>query len=500
MKVSVITPSPSERILEVIVDASAVEKAYKQAFREKQKNLKLKGFRKGNVPESLAKQYLTDAHLVRRVINIVVPPAYKEALKEQKLSPLGKPDWHLKQSERGKELIFEARLQVLPILEIKGYRGFPIHKPASKVTDEVVESAVQQRRQSAASYVTLPDGHQARFGDFAFIDYKTRHHGRLVPQGEVRNFLLEMKPEKFLPGFVDRLAGAKASEERRFSLTLPLNYADRRLAGEQVDFEVKVHQLKERQVPSLNDEFARKYTKSPDLATLRQNIRTNLEMMEERRFEEEISNSIVKSLVATIDPNSVPPQLQEGHAQLAWRAHSKNLERQGTTMEQYLSGRGITSDHFAEELRLTGLVEARLEILYRSIAAAENIVVFKKEVDQAIETQATTAGGNARQLKEQMLKDDTYKLLAYRILIGKVRKRLYELAEVVEVDTKPAAAKKRAESNGKSKASKKTPASKAKTVSAKKSPAKSKAKGSKKATIKKAKPKPKAKTAKRVKG
>lgn len=514
MKVVTQVTSPSERVLEIRVDAAEVEKAFSQAFAEKRKNLRIKGFRKGNVPDNLAKQYLNDAQLVRRVVNMLVPPAYKEALKQEKLAPLGKPDWELIQAERGKDLTFRATLHVMPILDIKGYKNFPVPRPAEPVKEEQVEATLQQRRQSAAVYQTLPEDRQARLGDFAFLDYRATHRGNPLPQGDIKNFLLEMKQEKFLPGFVDKMVGIKAQEERSFELTLPMNYADRKLAGEPVKFEVKVHQLKERLVPDLDDHFARRYTKSKDLATLRENIRANLEMQQAKRYEDEITNTIVKSLVSHIAPETVPAQLREGHAQLAWRTHSKSLERQGITMEQYLTSRSISSEHFAEELRLTGLVEARLEILYRSIAAAENVVVLKKEVDQAITAQANTTGATPALLKEQMLKDDTYKLLAYRILISKVRKRLFELADFIgeegpaaggpaagrSATEKPAAKKSAAKSAAKSKSKAKSKAkaeaetkAKAKSKSEPKAKAKAKSKSKSKAAAKaKAETKPKA--------
>lgn len=500
MKVKVKSQSPSQRVVEVTLDEARVEEAYRQAFKEKRKQLRVKGFRKGNVPNKIAKKYLTDAHLVKRVVNLLVPPAYKEALKQEKLTPLGKPDWTLLQSDRGKELIFEATLQVMPLLDIDEYKNFPVEAAPVAVDEEQVEQVLYQRRQSAAVYASLPPEHQAESGDFAFIDYHANHNGKPLPQAAVKNFLLEMKPEKFLPGFVESLLGVKAGEQRTFDLTLPLSYAERTLAGEKVEFVVKVHQLKRREVPELDDAFAKKYTKSESLQNLRDNVRKNLESQQARRREEEITNQIVRTLVSNIDPSDVPMQLQEGHARLALRTQTQNLERQGLAVEEYLKQRGISTQHFEEELRLTGLVEARLEILYRSIAAAEKIVVLKKEVDQAIINQAQASGTSAKALKTRMLEEDTYKLLAYRLLIGKVRKALFENADIVEPQpeskksSKKAAAKKKTKSKkaakkkNKAKAKSKKAAqkkTKTKTKPKTKSKSKTKTKPQKKATSKK---------------
>lgn len=478
--------SPSERVLTITVPEDQVEEAYRQAFQEKRKHLRIKGFRKGNVPDNIAKQYLSDAHLARRVINILVPPAYKQALQIHNLSPLGKPDWELKGNERGKPLLFEARLQVMPLLEIDRYKNFPIERPSRQVTTDQIEQVLYQRQQGAARYLDRSPEHQAILGDFAFIDYQAKHKGKPLPNAAVKNFLLELDHEKFLPGFVDQLVGITSGESRTFLLTLPVSYADPKLAGEEVEFEVKVHQLKERKIPDLDDAFVQQFTKLSSLDELRNTVENNLKEQLKRRTEEEIVNEIVKALVNDIHPTDVPAQLQEGHARLALRTQTAALERQGLTIEQHLADRGVSSEHFGEELSLTGLVEARLEILYRSIAAAEDIQVLKKEVDQAILAQAKANGQSPKDLKQRMLKDDTYKLLAYRLLIAKVRKALLDNAEITYLDT----ASKKNPVQAKSKKTAKTK-KKSKSKSSKKKTTKAKSKKTTSAKKKKSKPKSK---------
>ena len=479
-------------MLEVTIDSQKVDEAYRTAFQERRKHLKIKGFRKGNVPEPIARKHLKDSLLANRVVNLLVPPAYKEALKQSGLSPLGKPDWELKQNERGKELVFQATLHVMPILEIEGYRGYKLTLPRIEVSADRVEQILYQKRQGVSRYLDRPKDHKAELGDFAFIDYAATHNGKPLPHASVKNFLLEMRNEKFLPGFVDALVGAVAGEERNFQLTLPVNYAEKSLAGETVEFTVKIHQLKERSVPELDDNFAKTYSKFQTMKELRETVKANLLKQETQKQEEEATNEIVRALVAKIDTAQVPLQLQDGHAGLALRNHTKNLEKQGLTMEQYLAKRGISSEHFREELGLTGLVEGRLEIFYRSIASAEGIQVLKKEVDQAISGQAQSAGVSAEAMKAQMLKEDTYKLLAYRILIQKVRRKLFELADIEYLDLdkseSPKASKSKAASKKKAKsASKKKskPASKPKTAAKKKAKTGSKAAKKKKAATKK---------------
>lgn len=463
MKIQVKEKSPGERVLTVSVEAAEVEAAYQRAFHESRKHLRVKGFRKGNVPDAIAKQYLTDAHLVRRVVNAVVPPAYKEAIKEAKLNPLGKPDWELKESQRGKDLVFEATLQVMPILPLTGYKDLGVEPPSVTIEPEKVEQVLLQRQQGAARYHDRAPNHQAQSGDFCFIDYQASYQGEPLPQAQVKNFLLELSPDKFLPGFVERLLGVRAGEVREFPLSLPENYAQPKLAGQEVSFKVKVHQIKERRLPALDDEFAKAQGQVETIAQLRESVRSALYAQAKLRAEDELVNEIIRRVVEQIDVRVIPPQLQEGHARLALRTQTQNLERQGLTLEQFLEKRGISQDHFSEELRLTGLVEARLEVFYRSLAVAENIQVLNKEVDQAIIAQASNAGKDPKVLKAQMLKEDTFKVLAYRILISKIRRFLLEAATAPAPQSKaPAKAKIAAKGKAKKATKSKTSDSSAK--------------------------------------
>lgn len=484
--------SPSRRTITVTVPADELEKAYSQAFEERRKALRLKGFRKGNVPAKIARKHITDAHLTRRAANLVVPSAYREALKQSGIQPLGKPDWRLKQSDRGSDLIFEATIQVMPILEINDYKGTKIERPEIRIEAHRVEEILDRRRQGVARYADRPADHSAVLGDFCFIDYSATHKEVPLPHAQVSNFLLEMREDKFLPGFVNKLVGTAAGEEVEFILRLPENYAHQQLAGEEVTFRVKVHQIKERQVPALDDDFARQHCQAESLEALRRRVSQNLLNQQRKLVEEEIVNEIVSRLVSQIDLNIVPAQLQEGHARLALRTQTQTLERQGTTIEKWLAGRGITTEHFSEELNLTGLVEARLEIFYRSLAAAENVVITNREVDQAIVSQAKSLKVPVRELKKKMLDQDTYKLLAYRLLIGKLRKRLLELADITYL-----APSKSSDTSKKTPQSKAKSSAKKKSKSKKKSVAKAKPGSTKKQASKKKKPKAKTRAKKR---
>jgi FKBP-type peptidyl-prolyl cis-trans isomerase (trigger factor) len=263
------TVSPYERLLLITISSQDVDRGYEEAFQELRKRLRLKGFRKGKVPEKVARQHLTPAHLAARVANLVVPRVYQQAIKSERLSPLGKPEWEIERNEPGHELIARARVQVLPILDLEGFWSFP---------------------------------------------------------------------------------------DPPFDLAKP-------------------------------------------------------------EARDDLVNTVLAGLVEAVQPEHIPPQLKEAHAMLELKSRTQALESQGLSLEQHLATSGKSIESFLEEVAARGLVEARLEILYRSVAAAESLVVTEREVDAAILTQHEPGSGT----KARMMEDGSYRLLAYRVLISKVR-------------------------------------------------------------------------------
>lgn len=433
MKVTVSEPSASERQLEVVVDAQRVEGAFQKAFKKNLKDFALPGFRRGKVPVAMASRYITDSGLVRDVVEDIVPKAFEEATREQKLQPISQPEWDLVQNERGKDLIFKASFHVSPILTIKDYDGLAIRQEKEEITEEHIQDTLEKMRENHAFYENLDADHALQEGDFATVDYTSSQNGEEIEGGSVKNYLMEMKNENYIVGFVESLIGLKAGEQKSFDISFPEDYNNQDLAGESVTFHFTIHDIKQKKLPELDDEFAASHSEKETLTELKDAIRERLEDGVKRQADSQSVTQIVKQLLEQVSEDDIPAPLRQHHAQKAIRSRMYEMAQHGISLEQLLAARGLSQEDWIKEMMGAGLFEARLEVLHRSIAAAENIEISPKEIDDVIAAEAPQHKLKPKQLKAQMQKNGTIDLLEHSLLVDKVQQLLVSKAKVTYI-------------------------------------------------------------------
>ena len=492
MKVTVTEQSASERTLEVVVDANQVESAFQKAFKKNLKQFALPGFRKGKVPQSMAERYITDGALVRDVVNEIVPRAFDQAIKEQKLEPISQPDWDLIQNERGKDLVFKASFIVTPLLTIEGYDGMKVEQEKEEITDEHIQETLDRMREQHAEFVTLEEDRGIEEGDHVTVDYASFQNGEEIENGSVSNYLMEMKPENYIEGFVSNLVGAKAGEEREFEIAFPAEYNNAELAGEKITFKFKIHDIKVKQMPELDDEFAKSHSEHESIDALKAAIKERLDEGVKGQADGQAVTTLVKDLLEQVSEEIIPAQLRQHHAQKAIRGRMYELAQRGLSLEQLLQARGMTQDAWIQEMMGAGVFEARLEVLYKSIAQAENITVDDKEVDEVIKAEAKNRKTKPNQLRRQMEKNGTIEMLQYNLLVEKLHKLLLDKAKIEYIapgskKEEPEAPKSKKASKAKKAKSEDSPEEKKSSAekTAEESPKKSKAKAKKKSETEK---------------
>ncbi len=452
MKVTVIEQSESQRQLEVVVDAKQVESAFQKAFKKNLKDFALPGFRRGKVPVAMAQRYITDSGLVRDVVEDVVPKAFAEATKAENLQPISQPEWDLVQNERGKDLIFKASFQISPLLNIRDYAEVAVTQEREEITDEHIQETLDRMRDNNAYFETVTEDRGIQEGDHATVDYTSSQNGEEIESGSVKNYVMELKKDQYIPGFVENLVGVKAGEEKSFDITFPADYNNDALAGESVTFHFKVHDIKEKKLPELNDEFAASHSPQETLEELKQTIRERLEEGAQRQADGQIVTQVVKTLLEQVSEDAIPGPLRQHHAQRAIRGRMYEMAQHGIGIEQLLAARGLSQEDWIKEMMGAGLFEARLEVLYKSIAKAEGITVTDKEIDDAIASEAPSQKMKPKQLKAQMQKNGSIEMLEYSLLMDKVQKFLLGNAKVTYVkpgeveEAKPAEKKSAAKS------------------------------------------------------
>lgn len=430
MQVKVSESSAFERTLEVTVATDQVEGAYQKAFGRAAKRLRLPGFRPGKVPIPMAKKYISDEGLGGDVVDEVVPKAYVEALRQEKLEPISQPKWELVQRERGKALIFKVSFEVKPTVEIDGYKGFKLKNEKEEISDATVENALTELRGNQSRIVDLEDDRPLKEDDLALVDYRSTLNGETVDGGAASNYLMEVKRENFIPGFVDNLVGTKKGEEKEFDITFPEDYPNEKLAGQLVHFHFNLHQIKTRQLPEADDDFAKSVSPHPTIEELRKDIRERLEANAERKVREQVAIKIIDKLLAQVTQDMVPKSLHQYRTQVELRRRIQQIEQAGLTMERYLADRNVNQQQWVGELSVMGMLESRVEILLNSLANKEDLQPTEAEIEELLGVEAQNRGVTLAQLKAGIDKEGSEPLIRYALLRAKVMDFLFDNADV----------------------------------------------------------------------
>jgi trigger factor len=439
MKVTVSENTPVERTMEVTVDSKKVDQAYSQAFEKMARSLNLKGFRKGKVPTQIARRYITDDGLAGTVLEGMLPRAFREALVESQLVPLSEPRWEIVSKERGRDLVFKATFEVKPQVDITDYKGVAINQARPEITDEHVENVLQDYRNGQARLASVTEDRGLQEGDIALVDYTCLHEGQPVAHGSAQNYLMELKQEAYLPGFVDNLLGLKAGQEREFEADFPEDYTNDELAGKHVTFHFKLHEIKVRQLPELDDEFAKTISDFETLAALRADMLEKMTENVQVRTRREAGSRILFQLAGQVQDTQVPQALVAYKANLIFRTLGQKLEREQMTLEQYMASQGMDKDRLFRQISAQGAFEARIELAVDSVARSENITVPASEISAQIAQSAQMHGVSPSEMEEQMRQDGTIEVVRYNLLQTKVVDFLAEHGKVSYITPEEAA-------------------------------------------------------------
>ncbi|MEW6281647.1 MAG: trigger factor [Candidatus Eremiobacterota bacterium] len=453
MKVTVVEKSPVERTLEVTVEKGRVEKAYDRAFSQMARNLSIPGFRKGKVPAQIARRYITDDGLTGNVLEGLLPQAYREALVEVQVTPLSEPRWEIVQKERGQDLVFKATFEVKPQIEVKDYQGAEVTQVRPEVGDDHVDKLLNDYRQAHARLATVTEDRGVFEDDIALVDYTGTHEGEAI--GAAQNYLMEIKSDAYIPGFMQNLHGLKPGEERHFEANFPADYHNAELAGKQVSFHFKLHEIKVRQLPELDDEFAKTISDFETLDALKADMLHRMRENVVHRTRREAGSQILFGLLSQVRPEQVPAALVKYRAGLVFRGLDQQLEKQGKSLEQYIAEQGTDRDSLLNQVAGQGALEARIELLVDGIARQEGLEVSLAEVRAQIAESAAAHQVSPTEMEARMVQEGTFEVVRYNLLQtkvvewladnGKVRYLTPEQAEQEAARAKAAAAEKAAQ-------------------------------------------------------
>lgn len=390
----------NQGVLTVEVDAERVSEALDQAFKKVVKKVTVPGFRKGKVPRKIFEARFGVEVLYEDALDILLPKAYQEAVEETKIEPVDRPEVDIEQMEKGKNLIFKAKVTVKPEVKLGQYKGLEIPKKDFAVTDEDVEQELEAVRKRQAELIVVEDG-TVESGDTAIIDFEGFIGEEPIKDGKGENYSLEIGSNTFIPGFEEQLIGMKPGEEKTITVTFPEDYRVEDLKGKEATFKVKLNELKRKKLPELDDEFAKDVSEFDTLEEYKADLRKKLEERAKEREEAYKRDTVVEQAAANAEMD-IPEVMIEHEMEHMFRDLEQRLQIQGMTMDMYYQFSGTDEESVRAQFREDAEKRVRISLTLEAIAKAENIEVTEEELEEEINKMAELYQLEADKMKERL--------------------------------------------------------------------------------------------------
>ena len=392
------TKNANEVKLEITVEAEKFENAMKKVYFQNAKYFNIPGFRKGKAPMNIVEKYYGPEIFYEDAFNDVATENYDEALKENNIEVVSRPEVDIKQMEKGKDLIFTVVVQTKPEVELGKYKGIEIKKIEYTVEDKDIEHELEHMQEHNSRLITVED-RPVEKGDIATIDFEGFVDGVAFDGGKAEGHDLEIGSGSFIPGFEDQVIGMKIEEEKDVVVTFPKEYFSKDLAGKEATFKVKLHEIKKKELPKLDDEFAKDVSEFDTLDELKADIKAKLEKNNAQKAKYETEEEAVKAVCekAKLD---IPSGMIDMEVENMLKDFEQRLSYQGLNLEQYLKMVGKTEEEMKKEYepQATEAIKSRLTL--EAIKKAEKIEATEKEIAEKMEEMAKNYGKKVEEIQD----------------------------------------------------------------------------------------------------
>ncbi|MYL34209.1 trigger factor [Pontibacillus yanchengensis] len=391
----------NEGQLTVEVDAEEFDQALNQAFKKVVKDVQVPGFRKGKVPRPIFEQRFGVESLYQDALDIILPEAYSNALQETGINPVDRPEVDVEQIEKGKNLIFTAKVTVKPEVELGDYKGLEVEEQDTQITDDDVENELQQQQEKQAELVVKEEG-TIENGDTVVMDFEGFVDGEAFEGGQADNYSLEIGSGTFIPGFEEQLVGKSSGEETEVEVTFPEEYHAEELAGKTATFKVKVHEVKTKELPELDDEFAKDVDEEVEtLAELKEKTKARLQEEKEREAENTKREEIVNKATDNAEIN-VPDAMVDTELDRMVKEFEQRLQMQGMTMDMYFQFTGQDENALKEQMKEDASKRVKTNLVLEAISEAENVEVTEEDINAELENMASMYQTDVENLKQML--------------------------------------------------------------------------------------------------
>ena len=386
--------------LTIEVPADDLEKALQSAYMKQKNKISLPGFRKGKVPRQMIEKMYGAEIFYDDAANELIPKAYAEAYDEAELDIVSRPQINVVQIEKGKPFIFTADVATKPEVTLGEYKGLEIEKVSTRVTQKEVDAKIQEEAEKNARTITVTD-RPVQDGDEVILDFEGFVDGVAFEGGKGENYPLTIGSGSFIPGFEEQLVGAEAEKEMEVKVTFPEDYHAEDLKGKEAVFKCTIHEIKAKELPEIDDEFAAEVSEFDTLEEYKADIKAKIKDQKasegKRKQEDQAVDAVVKNAQYEIPQPMIETRVMQMADDFAQR-----IQSQGISLEQYFQFTGMTADKMMDELRPQAIKRIETRLVLEAIAKAENIEISDEKLDEELAKMAESYKMEVDKLKEFM--------------------------------------------------------------------------------------------------
>lgn len=423
VQVEKLEKSMAKLTIEVAVEE--FEAALTKAYQKSRSKISMPGFRKGKAPRAMIEKMYGAGIFYEDAANIMIPEAYESAAEESGLEIVAQPEIDVVQMEKGKAFIFTALVAVKPEVTLGEYKGIEVEKKTVEVTDEEVDEEINRVRETNSRMITVDD-RAAQDGDTVLIDFDGYVDGEQFEGGKAENYSLTLGSHSFIDTFEEQLVGKNIGEETEVHVTFPDQYQAEELQGKPALFKVTIKEIKVKELPELDDDFAQDVSECDTLEEYRAETKTKLIESKDaalrREKEEDVVNQIIEN--AAMD---IPEQMVDAQTRQMTQEFGGRLQSQGLSLEQYMQFTGMNPQKMVEELKPQALKRIQSRLVLEAVVAAENIEISEEEFNQEIENIASMYNMEADKFKE-MISENEKKQIEMDIAVQKAVDLVVEAA------------------------------------------------------------------------
>lgn len=387
------------------IDVDTIKKGLDEAFAETKKRITVPGFRKGRVPRQIFDQMYGEESLYQDALNKVLPDAYSDAVKEAKIEPVAQPQIDIKSMDKDQPWVLTATVDVKPEVKLGDYKGMEVPEQDTTVSDADVDAELDKKRQQQAELVLKEDKPAAK-GDTVVIDYEGSVDGKKFDGGSADNYSLELGSGSFIPGFEDQLIGHNTGDDVEVKVTFPKDYHAKELAGKDAIFKVKMHEIKEKQLPDLDDDFAKDVDEDVDtLDELRDKTKNQLQEDKDNQAKAAVEDAAIEAAVKNADIQDIPQSMLDEDTNRQMQQYLAGMQQQGISPKMYFQITGTKEEDLKKQFSADAEQRVKTNLVLEAIVDDAKLTASEDEIKDEISDLAKQYGMKEDQIKNALSED-----------------------------------------------------------------------------------------------